>query len=119
MQADLEAAQAHEKLIELSNEVASLQSVKRRLEGEVQTLQFELDEALTALKSADEKGRKATTDATKLADELRQEQEHSANTDRAKKALEQAVKVINIWGSIFYRTIRILLTIKNGPLKII
>lgn len=42
-----------------------------------QMQQAELDETLTELKNADELSKKASADAARLAEELRQEQEHS------------------------------------------
>ncbi len=52
-----------------------------------------MDEALTELKTVDERGKKAMADAARLAEELRQEQEHSQHTERMRKGLEQTVKV--------------------------
>lgn len=42
---------------------------------------------------ADENAKKAMADAARLAEELRQEQEHSSHQERMRKGLEQAVKV--------------------------
>merc|ERR1739844_437298 len=43
---------------------------------------------LHSAKNAEEKAKRAMIDAARLADELRAEQDHSSNEDRAKRALE-------------------------------
>jgi len=69
-----------------------MSAAKRKVESELQILHAEFDEALNELKNVDEKAKKAMIDAAKLADELRQEQEHSQHVDRARKGLEQSLK---------------------------
>lgn len=51
-----------------------------------------MDECNGELKSLDEQGKKAMMDAARLADELRQEQEHSAHVDHLRKGLEVQIK---------------------------
>ena len=48
------------------------------------------------MKLADERGKKAMTDAARLAEELHQEQEHSMNIERMRKGLEQQDKCMNL-----------------------
>ena len=48
-----------------------LDLAKRRLEGELQTLQSDLDEMLNKAKNSEEKAKKTMVDASRLADELR------------------------------------------------
>lgn len=48
---------------------------------------------MNELKASEERGKKAMMDAAKLADELRQEQEHSAHVERLRKGLEAQLKV--------------------------
>lgn len=55
--------------------------------------QAELDESLNEIKKLDELAKKAMSDAARLADELRQEQEHSMHIERLRKGLEQQLKV--------------------------
>jgi myosin heavy chain 6/7 len=52
-----------------------------------------LDETLNELKSTEENAKKAMGDAARLAEELRQEQEHSMHIERTRKGLEQQIKV--------------------------
>uniref|UniRef100_A0A183U9U4 Paramyosin n=1 Tax=Toxocara canis TaxID=6265 RepID=A0A183U9U4_TOXCA len=51
-----------------------------------------LDETLNGLKSSEERSKKAAADATRLSEELRQEQEHCAHIDRVRKGLEMTIK---------------------------
>jgi hypothetical protein len=47
------------------------------------------------LKASEERGKKGIADAARLAEELRQEQEHSLHIERIRKSIEQQVKVCN------------------------
>merc|ERR1712142_1350049 len=67
-----------------SREMAS----KRGLEGQLHTMQAEIDAMLQAAKNAEEKSKKAMVDAARLADELRAEQDHANTQASAKKSLE-------------------------------
>merc|ERR1719402_1733010 len=58
------------------------------MEGTIHTMQAEIDAMLHAAKNAEEKAKRAMVDAARLADELRAEQDHTANETRAKRALE-------------------------------
>ena len=55
-------------------------------------LQADLEGSMNELKSQEELGKKAMIDAARLAEELRQEQEHSTNIERMRKGLEQQIK---------------------------
>lgn len=61
---------------ELSAQNTSLQGQKRKLESDVQAMQTDLDELSNELRASEERAKKALADAARLADELRQEQEH-------------------------------------------
>jgi myosin heavy chain 6/7 len=69
---------------------------KRKLEGELQTLHADLDEMLNEAKASEEKAKKAMVDAARLADELRAEQEHAQQQEKARKSLELAVKDLQV-----------------------
>merc|ERR1712083_486577 len=71
---------------------AALSASKRKLEGEMQTLQADLEEMLSEAKNSEEKAKKAMLDAARLADELRSEQEHANNQEKMRKGLEVTVK---------------------------
>ncbi|ULT86008.1 hypothetical protein L3Y34_006002 [Caenorhabditis briggsae] len=91
-QAELELAEVKDSVNELSNSNSLLLATKRKVEGDLQHLQSEVEEALSDAKVSDDKAKKAIMDASKLADELRSEQEHASNLDKSKRALESQVK---------------------------
>ena len=64
---------------------------KRQLETAVHTLHAEIDSFLQTAKNAEEKAKKAMVDASRLADELRAEQDHCSAQAKAKRALEAQV----------------------------
>merc|ERR1712228_862602 len=74
------------------NEMTSINSranaEKRRLEGNVHTMQAEIDDMLHQAKNSEEKAKKAMVDAARLADELRSEQDHVSTQSKSKRALE-------------------------------
>ena len=47
---------------------------KRKLESDIASMQADLDEAIAELKNSEERVKKASADAARLAEELRQEQ---------------------------------------------
>ncbi|KAI6233418.1 Myosin-3 [Aphelenchoides fujianensis] len=94
--AEADLIELREAVNDLSAQVNSLGGLKRKLEGELQALHAELDEALSELKSADELAKKASADAARLAEELRQEQEHSQHVDRLRKGLEIQIKEMQV-----------------------
>ena len=53
--------------------------------------QADLEEQAAEVKAAEERQRSAMADAARLADELRQEQEHTTHLERQRKQLESQV----------------------------
>merc|ERR1712240_463538 len=74
-----------------SNEMQAINSrdmaAKRGLEGQIHTLQAEIDAMLQAAKNSEEKSKKAMVDAARLADELRAEQDHANSQASSKNSL--------------------------------
>ncbi|CAF1017374.1 unnamed protein product, partial [Brachionus calyciflorus] len=68
----------------------------RKLESDFAALQADLDEAIAELKNSEERLKKATIDAARLAEELRQEQEHVLSVEKLRKSLEQQVKDLQV-----------------------
>jgi len=91
-QAEHETIDLREQVNDFSSQAASLSSIKRKLESELQALHAELDDSLNELRNVDERSKKAVLDAARLSDELRQEQEHSQHVERLRKGLEQQMK---------------------------
>merc|ERR1711936_218709 len=65
---------------------------KKKLESEMQTLHGDLDEMVGEAKISEGKAVKAMTDAARLAEELRAEQDVAAGFERERKLLECQVK---------------------------
>merc|ERR1711976_500559 len=57
---------------------------KRRVEGALHTMQAEIDDLPHQAKNPEEKAKKATVDAARLADELRSEQDHTTTLTQGK-----------------------------------
>jgi myosin heavy chain 6/7 len=95
-QAEYEAHDFREQVNDLSGQNNSLSATKRKLEGEMQAMHADLDETLNELKASEERSKKAMADAARLAEELRQEQEHSMHIERMRKGLEQQIKEMQV-----------------------
>ena len=65
---------AADRISELSTHNANLGAQKRKMESDMASMQADLDEAIVELKSSEERVKKASSDAARLAEELRQEQ---------------------------------------------
>lgn len=53
-----------------------------------------MEQTVKELKAADELNKRATADASRLAEELHQEREHGQHLERLHKGLEQNLKVM-------------------------
>ncbi|KAI3381133.1 hypothetical protein SNEBB_007545 [Seison nebaliae] len=94
--AELELHEAADRISELAAYNANLSAHKRKLEGDLQAMQADLEDTINELKSSEEKAKKAASDASRLAEELRQEQEHALHIERLRKALEQQVHELQV-----------------------
>jgi len=95
-QAEADLADVHEQFQTLSNQNSSLSLTKRKMEGELHTMQADLDDMVNEAKNSEDKAKKAMVDAARLADELRNEQEHASASETSKKSLEAQVKDITL-----------------------
>lgn len=66
--------------------------------------QTDLEDQANELRNAEEQAKKAMTDAARMADELRQEQDHSAQIEKMRRALELqvSIRLFNIYLPSFY-----------------
>ena len=62
----------------------------------VYTLQSDFEERMNELRQMEDQAKKAMTDAARIADELRQEQEHAGQIDKLRRALEVQVKELQV-----------------------
>uniref|UniRef100_A0A4W4GGJ4 Myosin, heavy chain 7B, cardiac muscle, beta b n=1 Tax=Electrophorus electricus TaxID=8005 RepID=A0A4W4GGJ4_ELEEL len=65
---------------------------KKKLESDLSMLAGEVDEAMQECRSAEEKAKKAMTDAAMMAEELKKEQDTSSHLERMKRNMEQTIK---------------------------
>ncbi|KAM5135181.1 myosin-1B isoform 2-T2 [Mantella aurantiaca] len=90
--AEQELLDVTERVQLLHSQNTSLINTKKKIESDVSQLQSEVEEAVQEARNADEKAKKAITDAAMMAEELKKEQDTSAHLERMKKNLEQTVK---------------------------
>merc|ERR1712020_362795 len=69
---------------------------KRKLEAELQQVQGEVEESVSECRNAEEKAKKAITDAAMMAEELKKEQDQSSHLERMKKNMESTVKDLQL-----------------------
>merc|ERR1739844_770087 len=81
-----------EQLSDTTLQNQALQTSKRKLDSELQTLQADLEEMLCETRIAEDKAKKAMIDAARLADELRGEQENAQYCEKNRRSLECQVK---------------------------
>ncbi|KAM5229350.1 uncharacterized protein MYH16 [Ctenodactylus gundi] len=87
-----EVVEITERHNEVNIQNQSLLVVKRKLESDVQRISNEHEELISEFRSADERAKKAVTDAARMAEELRQEQDHCMHLEKIKKNYEVTIK---------------------------
>ncbi|KAF3813902.1 hypothetical protein GH733_017934 [Mirounga leonina] len=87
-----EVVEITERHNEVNIQNQSLLVVKRKLESDVQRISNEHEELISEFRSADERAKKAMTDAARMAEELRQEQDHCMHLEKIKKNYEITIK---------------------------
>uniref|UniRef100_A0A3Q4H2A8 Myosin heavy chain, skeletal muscle, adult-like n=1 Tax=Neolamprologus brichardi TaxID=32507 RepID=A0A3Q4H2A8_NEOBR len=90
--AEQELMEVSERVQLLHSQNTSLVNSKRKVEADLAQLQSETEETAQEARSADDKAKKAITDAAMMAEELKKEQDTSAHLERMKKNLEATVK---------------------------
>ncbi|KAK3868076.1 hypothetical protein Pcinc_026511 [Petrolisthes cinctipes] len=91
-QAESSLTDANEQVSNLTAQFNTVTVLKRKLEGEYQTLQADVNEMLNESRNSEDKSKKAMVDAARLADELRAEQDHSQTQEKTRKSLEVQLK---------------------------
>uniref|UniRef100_A0A0N5B084 Myosin motor domain-containing protein n=1 Tax=Syphacia muris TaxID=451379 RepID=A0A0N5B084_9BILA len=90
--AEQDAIELRENINDLNGQLNTVNNTRRKAEAELQALRVEFDDSIVQLKATDELLKTASADAARLAEELRQEQEHSSHIDRMRRALEAQIK---------------------------
>nr|XP_021510520.1 myosin-13-like [Meriones unguiculatus] len=80
----------------LHSQNTSLINTKKKLEADLAQCQAEVENSIQESRNAEEKAKKAITDAAMMAEELKKEQDTSAHLERMKKNLEQTVKDLQL-----------------------
>ncbi|KAG5854322.1 hypothetical protein ANANG_G00036570 [Anguilla anguilla] len=90
--AEQELVDTCERVVLLHSQNTSLINTKKKLDADLAQLQGEVDDTNQEARNAEEKAKKAITDAAMMAEELKKEQDSSAHLERMKKNLEVTVK---------------------------
>ncbi|XP_041638779.1 myosin heavy chain, fast skeletal muscle-like [Cheilinus undulatus] len=90
--AEQELVDASERVTLLHSQNTSLINTKKKLESDLIQIQGEVEDAVQEARNAEEKAKKAITDAAMMAEELKKEQDTSAHLERMKKNMELTVK---------------------------
>ncbi|KAJ7426814.1 Myosin-7 [Willisornis vidua] len=90
--AEQELLEATERVTLLHSQNTGLINQKKKLEADVSQLSGEVEDAVQECRNAEEKAKKAITDAAMMAEELKKEQDTSAHLERMKKNMEQTIK---------------------------
>lgn len=90
--AEAELKEAASQISQLSGSLAAVVSHKKRLENDLAVLQGDLDDSFNEIQSANERANSASTESSRLAEELRHLRDHAASSDKAKKSLESQIK---------------------------
>merc|ERR1719468_1174297 len=95
-QAEIELHDARVSVNDITTLNGRSANEKRQLESAVHTLHAEIDGLLQSSKNSEEKAKKAMVDASRLAEELRAEQDHTSSQMKAKRALEAQVHELEL-----------------------
>uniref|UniRef100_A0A8D3BTQ9 Uncharacterized protein n=1 Tax=Scophthalmus maximus TaxID=52904 RepID=A0A8D3BTQ9_SCOMX len=90
--AEQELVDASERVGLLHSQNTSLINTKKKLEADFVQIQGEVEDSVQEARNAEEKAKKAITDAAMMAEELKKEQDTSSHLERMKKNLEVTVK---------------------------
>ncbi|XP_049613687.1 myosin-6 [Syngnathus scovelli] len=90
--AEQELTDSTERMQLLHSQNTSLINQKKKHEADLLHLHNEIEELVQESRNAEEKAKKAITDAAMMAEELKKEQDTSAHLERMKKNMEQTIK---------------------------
>ncbi|XP_072522688.1 myosin heavy chain, fast skeletal muscle-like [Salminus brasiliensis] len=90
--AEQELMDASERVALLHSQNISLLNTKKKMDADLIQIKNEMDETIQDTRNAEEKAKKAISDAAMMAEELKKEQDTSAHLERMKKNLEVTVK---------------------------
>merc|ERR1712136_689123 len=91
-QAENDLMEANERANMLHTQNTAFINQKRKIEGELNNVKTEVEEAVTEARNAEEAAKKALTTAALLSEDLKKEQDQSQHLERMKKNQENSVK---------------------------
>ncbi|XP_046579111.1 LOW QUALITY PROTEIN: myosin heavy chain, striated muscle-like [Haliotis rubra] len=94
--AEVELNDASDRVNELTVQMTSISSQKRKFDSEITSMMSDLDDMNNQLKTSEDNCKHAVADCTRLSDELRIEQDHSRQLEKAKKHFEGQVKELQM-----------------------
>uniref|UniRef100_A0AAZ3S8U0 Myosin motor domain-containing protein n=1 Tax=Oncorhynchus tshawytscha TaxID=74940 RepID=A0AAZ3S8U0_ONCTS len=94
--AEQELTDTCERVGLLHSQNINLMSTKKKLDTDLTQLQAEVEDAVQEARNAEEKAKKAITEAAMMAEELKKEQDTSAHLERMRKNLEVTVKDLQV-----------------------
>ncbi|KAM7386501.1 hypothetical protein PAMA_009217 [Pampus argenteus] len=95
-QIEQELVDTTERFSEISMQNQSLTILKRKLEADLARLSSDNEELISEFRCADERAKKAVTEAARLCEELRQEQGRSSHLEKLKKNQEQNLRDLTL-----------------------
>ncbi|XP_035236692.1 myosin-7-like [Anguilla anguilla] len=90
--AEHELLESTERVNLLHSQNTGLINQKKKLEHDLSILASEVEEAFQECRNAEEKAKRAITDAAMMAEELKKEQDTSTHLERMKKNMDQTIK---------------------------
>jgi len=94
--AEQELTDCHETISDLTVQNQSLSAMKRKIDQELDNLRQDIDEMRNEAMLADEKAKRSMLDAAKLAEELRNEQDHTSRVEQDRRIAEAQIKDLQI-----------------------
>merc|ERR1712004_921045 len=94
--AETELNESNERSNLLHTQNTALINQKRKLETELTQATGEVEESISECRNAEDKAKKAITDAALMAEELKKEQDQSQHLERMKKNMETSVKDLQL-----------------------
>merc|ERR1711981_1395733 len=94
--AEQELTDCHESMGDLTVQNQSLSAMKRKIDQELDNLRQDIDDMKNEAMIADEKAKRSMLDAAKLAEELRNEQDHTARVEQDRRIAEAQIKDLQI-----------------------
>ena len=91
-QAENDLMEANERANMLHTQNTAFINQKRKIEGELNNVKNEVEEAVTEARNAEDAAKKALTTAALLSEDLKKEQDQSQHLERMKKNQENSVK---------------------------